>query len=405
MSRYEWLPAPIGIGAERWTSRPGCRSMLVVVHTVTSANRLLDVVEYVESDPRVQTIFTVAPDVFNHPAGRLLDDLGALVMPWEQAVRERFNLAVAAAHGGLHQLHAPLMLMAHGAGRGKLTRPSDHGGPKVARPTVYGLDAARLVRDGRVLASAMLLAHDSEREILRRQCPDALPVTVVAGDPCFDRLVASQPWRGRYRRALGVAEGDTLVVVSSTWGGDGLFGHSPDLLPRLLDELTPDRHRVAALLHPAVWTAHGSRQVRAWLRDCRAAGLILPRPTDDWRALLTAADVVVGDHGSVTAYAAGLGRPVLLLCPAVDAAEGSAQARVLATASRLDPGRALLPQLRAARPADRTAVVAALTSRPGQAARLIRGTMYRMLGLPERGTHRPVTPVPVPHTPDPVTSW
>src|SRR2546421_1466244 len=308
MLGYDWLSIPIGIDAERWVTRAGCRTVLAVAHTVTSAQRLIDVVDYVESDPRVQVVFTVAPDAFNHPVSAYLHRLGALVLPWEQAVRERFDLALAAAHGGLRELHAPLVLMAHGAGHGKLSRPGLYGGALLAHRSVYGLDAERLTGDGRVLASALLLAHDDERDVLRRQCPEALAAAVVTGDPCYDRLVASLPGRDRYRRALGVRAGQELVVVSSTWGRDGLFGNVPDLLPRLMDQLSPARFRVGALLHPAVWGAHGARQVRAWTRDCREAGLILLDPAEDWRAMLVAADHVLGDHGSVTVYAAALGR-------------------------------------------------------------------------------------------------
>src|SRR6266545_1688652 len=394
----EWLSVPIGIDGQRWVTRAGCRTVLVVVHTITSGQRLLDVVDYVESDPRVQVIFTVAPDAFNHTAAWYLHELGALVLPWQQAIRERFDLALSAAYGGLRDLHAPLLVMAHGAGYGKLVRPWEHGGPTLIHRPVYGLDTERLVRDGRVLASALLLAHDGELEVLRRQCPEAVPAAVIAGDPCFDRLVASVPERSGYRRALGVRADQKFVVVSSTWGRDGVFGQEPDLLPRLMDQLCPAGFRVGGLLHPAVWSAHGTRQVRAWTRDCRAAGLILPGPTEDWRAMLVAADYVIGDHGSVTAYAAALGRPVLCLASAAaDTGRGSPQELVLASAGRLDPDLPLLPQLRAARPlTTTTAVVAAVTSRPGQAARVIRQTMYRLLRLREPGGHRRATPVPLP---------
>ncbi|QKV80138.1 hypothetical protein [Amycolatopsis sp. Hca4] len=37
-----------------------------------------------------------------------------------------------------------------------------------------------------------------------------------------------------------------------------------------------------------------------------------------------------------------------------------------------------------------------LTSRPGEAGRLLRHTMYRLLGLPEPARAVPVSPVPLP---------
>ncbi|MER7007200.1 hypothetical protein ABT297_29755 [Dactylosporangium sp. NPDC000555] len=329
---------------------------------------------------------------------RFLSELGACVVPWEQAIRHRFDLALAAAYGGLHELHAPIVVMAHGAGWGKLARPDRiAGGPALAEPVVYGLDGPRLTRDGRVLPSALILAHEHDREILRRQCPEALRVAVLAGDPCLDRLVASLPWRQHYRDSLAVPAGHRLVVVGSTWGTDGLFGGEPDLLPRLVDQLPPDEFRVAALLHPAVWSAHGRRQVWAWLRDCRDAGLIVLDPTGDWRSLVVAADCVIGDHGSVTAYAAAVERQVLQvggLRPAT--ARGSAQEIVATRAERLDPDRPLLPQLRRARTVDPAAVAAALTSCPGEAGPRINRTMYELLRLDAPARHRRPDPVPVP---------
>ncbi|MCA2211436.1 hypothetical protein [Jidongwangia harbinensis] len=393
----EWASVPIGIDADRWVSRGGCRTVLAVAHTVVSCQRLLDVVDLIETDPRVQVVFTVAPDVFNHGVDGYLRELGALVVPWAQATRESFHLALAASSGGLTEIHAPVVLMAHGAGHGKTARPPSRGGPIVTDPPVYGLEPQELLRAGRVLPSALLLAHRAEREILRRQCPPALAVAVVTGDICYDRLLLSLSERDRYRHALGIGNAERLVVVSSTWGRDGSFGAAHDLLPRLMTGLPAGRYRVAALLHPAIW-AHGVRQVRAWTGDCRAAGLILPAPTEDWRALVAAADHVIGDHGSVTAYAAAAGLPTLRLdgdwpqrC-----APGTAQHLVGQKAGRLRLDDPLEPQLRDARPLDTGAVAARVTSHPGQAGERLRRVLYRLLHLSPPGRHRRVEPVPVP---------
>ncbi|WP_157756671.1 hypothetical protein [Plantactinospora sp. KBS50] len=361
---------------------------------------MLDVIDLVEGDPRVQVVFTVPPDVFNHQVTRHLERLGALVLPWHQAVRERFDLGVAASYGGLHQLHTPLLVMAHGAGHGKRVRPRSHGGPSLKDPAVYGLDPQRLTHSGRVLPAVLALSHEQELAVLRRQCPEALPVAFVVGDPCADRLVASVPLRREYRRALGVDDHQELVVISSTWGRDGLFGHRPDLLPLLMNQLPAGRFRIAALLHPAVWDAHGHRQIRAWLGDCRRAGLLLPEPTEDWRGVVVAADHIIGDHGSVTAYAAAIGRPIRLLPDLrMMPAAGTPQHLVTVGAPRLDPGEPLLPQLASPGRLDQQAVMAALTAQPGRAGTLLRRVMYRLLGLVEPGRHRQADPVPVPFLP------
>jgi hypothetical protein len=378
MVDLDWVAAPIGIDAKRWVSRPDCRVVLIVVHTMAACHRLLDIVDLVESDERVQTIYTVAPDVFNGGVAAHLQRLGALLIPWQQAVHETFDLAVAAAHGGLHELHAPVMLVAHGAGRARLARPGS--------ATVYGLDAPRLMRDGRLVTSALMLSHESERALLARQCPEALAVATVAGDPCFDRLRESMAMRLFYRRALGITDRQRLVVVTSTWGPDGLFGGAPGLLSSLMAQLSPAQFRVALLLHPAILGAHGQRQVGAWIRPCVEAGMMLADAGEDWRAYVAAADHLIGDCGSVTAYGAAVGLPVLCV-PSAGAgrtAPGSPQSLVLERAGRLDPARPLQPQVSAARPIDHRRIAAAITSRPGRSGRHLRRTAYRLLGIPER---------------------
>ncbi|GAB2973110.1 hypothetical protein [Saccharothrix stipae] len=368
--------------------------MLAVVHTVTSGQRLLEAVELIEDDTRLQVVLTQAPDVFGNGVADFLRSTGGIVLPWEMATREEFDLAIAAAHGGLDELHAPLMVMPHGAGHGKAFAAT--GGP-----VVYGLDAQRLLHNGRVLASALVLSHDEERKVLHRQCPEALDVAVVAGDPCYDRLVASLPHRDAYRAALDDDPGRPVVVVSSTWGPGSLFSRFEDVLPRLLHELTPQGFLVVGLVHPAVWSGHGRRQVEAWLAACRDAGLVLVPPQEDWRAAVIAADHVVADHGSVGVYAAAIGRPVVLVDapePAVVSA-GSAQELLRRSTPRLDVGSPIRPQLdRAAESARRVSEVVRerLTSRPGSAAADLRRIMYGLLDTPEPAHYRAVPPVPRP---------
>ncbi|WP_146175026.1 hypothetical protein [Umezawaea tangerina] len=339
-------------------------------------------------------VFTQAPDVFGNGVADFLRSTEGLVLPWEQAVHERFDLGLAAAYGGLGQLHAPLVVMPHGAGYGKSY------GDDGAR-FAYGLDAQRLTHNGKVIASALVLAHYDELDVLRRQCPRAVGNAVVAGDPCYDRVVASLPHRPAYRQALGVGLDGRLLVVSSTWGSGSLFGRSAELLPRILAELTPLGYTVAALLHPAVWFGHSPRQIKAWLADCRDAGLVLVTPDVDWRAAVVAADQVIADHGSVGVYAAAIGRPLILTEPSVRSVStaGSAQDLLQDKAPRLVADIPIEEQFRAARSgAELLAgrISERLTSCPGRSAAELRRAMYRLLELPEPGRHRAVTPVPVP---------
>ncbi|WP_216093793.1 hypothetical protein [Streptomyces abyssalis] len=363
--------------------------------------RLLDVLALLKSDHRVVVMFTVAPagnGSMCHGAAEFVRSRGGLLLPWEQAVQCEFDLVLAASETAVEQLHGKVMLLPHGAGMLASRSRARSAGPD-AQPA-HGLDRGALVHRGRLVPAALGLTHEGELGVLQESCPEALPVAIVAGDVCFDRLVASMPLRERYRQALGVADGQQLVMVTSTWQPESALGSHPDLVEQMLDELPPKEYRVAAVLHPNIWGVHGAWQVQAWLEDCLRAGLLLLPPEEGWRAALVAADAVVGDHGSVTSYAAATGAPVLLTPspPECFLRPGSLAEVVSQGAGRLRLDRSLPEQLQGVlgrrSPHWQARVAGLITSRPGQAAEILRRAMYGLLDL--REPCRAVTNAPVP---------
>jgi hypothetical protein len=119
--------------------------------------------------------------------------------------------------------------------------------------------------------------------------------------------------------------------------------------------------------------------------------LVIP-PEEGWRAAVVAADVVVGDHGSCTQYAAAIGKRVAVV-PLPDGVlrEGGLADLVYRRAPVIDPRRPVL---------DEAAVVPgmteAITSCPDRAGVILRRTMYRLMGLPEPARAVPLSPVEVP---------
>ncbi|MFF3034048.1 hypothetical protein ACFVS7_23960 [Streptomyces rubiginosohelvolus] len=91
-------------------------------------------------------------------------------------------------------------------------------------PPVFGLAPEWLLADGVPLADALALAHPEQFDRLAAACPEALPTAVLAGDPCFGRMLAARPYRDRFRRALGVGRGQRLVLLNSTWSPQSLLG-------------------------------------------------------------------------------------------------------------------------------------------------------------------------------------
>ncbi|WP_413103909.1 hypothetical protein [Streptomyces sp. Inha503] len=375
----------------------------MVVPFMVAGIRLMDVLALLGADHRVCVMFTVAPasnGAVCHGAEEFVRAQGGFLLPWQQAVQCEFDLVLAASEAAVEQLHGKVMLLPHGAGVMPSRLRARSAGSQ-AFPT-HSLDRGTLMHRGRLLPTALSLTHDDELAVLRESCPEAVPVAVVTGDVCFDRLAASVPLREHYRRALDVRAGQRLVVVTSTWQPESAWGSHPDLLDRLLGELPPEKYRVAAVLHPNIWGVHGAWQVRAWLVDCLRAGLLLLPPQEGWRAALVAADVVIGDHGSVTSYGAAIGAPVVLAPPVQECflRLGSLAETVGRNAVRLQLDSPLPGQLRAAMQRrsriHQRYVAGMITSRPGQAAQILRRTMYRLLDLPEPDRTLTVTPVPLP---------
>ena len=395
-----WRQVPVRLDAKRWSTWPRSRTVLVVVHTVTTGQRLLDAVALLAGDLRVQVVFTMARDVFSNGVPEFLDTLRAVVLPWEQAVETRFDLALAAAYEGIHQLHAPVVVLPHGAGYNKFVSAGDRKRVLPERGT-YGLGRQWLIRDGALVPAAIVLAHREELVRLAHSCPEATSVAAVVGDPSYDCIRASLPSRALYRAALGARPDQQLIVVSSTWGPNSLLARSSALLAQLLAELPHEGYRIALLLHPNAWNAHGEWQVVSWLSGLRRSGLALVSQHADWRGVLVAADHVVGDHGSATLYGTATGVPVMLAGTGdADTDPGSPMGELGSVAPRLDPARPLLRQLqrslRACPRDDLARISARISSEPGQFARNMRALVYRTMKLRPLGPCAPVEPAALP---------
>ena len=373
------------------------RTVLAVGRNVAALTRLADVLAAFDDDPRIRVLFTIGPGS-PHAAGtaRLLSWYGAAFVDWRQAVRLRPDLVIStSSNGSLHRLRGPLMMLPHGAGRHKLAR-----GPKSA-DAPYGLSRAQLVHRGRVLPDVLGVSHPDQLALLARHCPQALPRAVLVGDPCFDRMRASAHLRDSFRTALGLAGRQRLVLVTSTWGSMSTFDASPELPLRALRELPSDRYRVALALHPNIWAEHGPMRVKSWYATARRAGLILVPWYDGWQAALLAADRVIGDHGSVTCYAAALGTPVLLgAAPSPDLVPGTPATQLAAACPRLDEGRDLEPQLDACADPDQVSINARIAADdfglPGDALHVLRSNAYRLMRLEPRDDEpdQPLIPRP-----------
>lgn len=390
-----WAKVPVDPEFDQWLTIGIERKVLVVVRTVTTLTRLLDILSLIENDRRVQLVFTYDADstaIFSAGVPEFLGALRASVVPWRQALESPFDLVIAASENDdLHLLAAPIVLVPHGIGYQKYYPRSR---------TVAGMNPARLVHDGRVVPAMVALSHSEQRAHLREAGPEAAARAVMVGDPCHDRLRAGLHRAAAYRAAFG-APGHTLVVIASTWGPGSLLGTVPDLPLRLVSELEYDGYRCCAVLHPGITAAHSPWQVDAWLSEARQAGLQVLPPEAGWQAALTAASCVISDFGSLALYAAAVDRPLLLIGDGGETmVPGSPIEALAAQTARLDPDDALGPQIDLAvhrhSPGDHAAIVKQAVGAPDLSAELLRPQLYRLMNLPEPATEASFPPHEVP---------
>jgi hypothetical protein len=173
-----------------------------------------------------------------------------------------------------------------------------------------------------------------------------------------------------------------------------------------------DEYRVAQLLHPNIWQEESAYGIRLSLRDELDSRLLLIPDQTCWEAVVLAADVIIGDHGSASVYGAALDTPFLLGADGrAELTSWSPTAELCATAVRLDPAAPLEPQLDRAITHHDPAVLRPALSRmfanDGEARDTVCDTIYEVMGRRRPGTkprQRPLD-LPRPLGGDPVTAF
>ncbi|MFD7517507.1 hypothetical protein ACFV85_22200 [Streptomyces niveus] len=335
----------------------------------------------VRDDSRISVVFAHDPtSAFSDGVLDLLRDAGCRIMPWDQLAEAAPDLILSASENiDIPDGDCPVLVLPHGVGFQKMVPDSRTSGTRLS-----GVVPDRLLESGRAW---LALSHPDQEQQLLAAHPKTAGRTLLVGDPCFDELRASRARRASYRTVLGVDDDRRLVVVSSTWGATSLVGREPDIPARLLASLPYDEYRVALILHPNVWAAHGAWQVRVLLASAMEAGLILVPPVHSWRPALVAADLVIGDHGSVTLYGGALGIPLLLGAFGRDAVPRTAASALSEIAPRLDPRADLHRQVVTVIDGREQKPGAALAQHafadPGHAHARLREALYRLIRLPE----------------------
>ncbi len=156
-----------------------------------------------------------------------------------------------------------------------------------------------------------------ERDVLTRTSVYRPEEVVVGGSPRLDLVRTSAGTAGSpddsFRRELGVAPGDRMIVLSGTWGHQQRRFHYPIALAQLF-QAPLERVHVVVKLHPS---EKDEGPYRAIIEGLAAAGGFAPPPvtvvqTIDLYRLLAAADAHLGIHSTLLTEAVATGTPNLL---------------------------------------------------------------------------------------------
>jgi hypothetical protein len=331
------------------------------------------------------------------------------VIDWNEARDITFDVILAAhASARFSELRGPAIVLPHGVG---YNRRMPHTTGDQASPS--GLAPGQLLGpDGEPAVARVLLSHPSQQDWLRRVCPEVVGLAVVLGDPVLDRMRASRRRREEFRRELGLNCGQQLVVVSSTWGEYSIWSRHHNLLRGLLSALPMDRYRVALVLHPNIWRGESPLGVQHCLRDELDSGLLLVPHQSSWEAVVLSADVMIGDHGSVSFYGATLDVPFLLGADGrPELTPDSPVAELCASAVRLDTTAPLEPQVAGAIERHDFALLRPaadlMFANEGRARETLQQVLYEAMGRPQPSTVPRLRPIdrPRPIRKEPPTSF
>jgi hypothetical protein len=317
------------------------RYLLVVIRTHTSMDRVFELLEVVGEGINIAIKFVL--DVGSKFAREVADkvrELGAELIEWAEAKQLHWD-AIFAAHvdhqlADLCEFSGKLFVVPHGVGYNRKRLISTGGMPGAA-----GLSAHELTHDGKVFPALIGLSSSEQRT---RLCPEALGREIVIGDLVRDKLIENRWKRRHFRRLLGIGK-RKLIVVSSTWGPWSTFATQKEIITRLVADLPSDEYAVALVLHPNIWYGSSAYELRVQLRNELDSGLLIIDHLR-WQGALIAADLVIGDHGSCTAYAVAMGLPVLIAaCGSEELDEDSPLAALHADLPRLDATKSLRDQV------------------------------------------------------------
>lgn len=268
---------------------------MIVIHTALSAKYLARALSTIDHDPRIDFSVLFAEDHFSDHTPSKTKLIYPIVSLTEASLIH-WDLAIVAAHHVPDGIKAKRKLhIQHGLGSGKTVNNQDY---------TYGYDFT-FNREGEARYDLMFEASEEVAKNAVSHNPQIQPIVSVVGDMACDNVLnARTKYRAMYRHALGLGSDDIGILVSSTWGKDGLLeGHGRWLLRALLD--LPEQFKLLVAAHPHAWKNGDDHSewanLLAILRTDRA---IVCYPSEDFGPYFAAADAAIIDHSSMGLFSA-----------------------------------------------------------------------------------------------------
>jgi len=242
---------------------------------------------------------------------------------------------------------------------------------------------------GRLKYTRIFECSEARRAHFVARNPELAQVISVVGNLRIDRLLAASTQRDALRRQMGFAPGQTVVLITGSWGEDNLFRKvGPELMAEA--RRLVGKYQFIVRLHPNLLgpLCTDRQDWPLFLEEQKKAGLRISPIEEDMMVPMVGCDVVVSDDvTSMTLYAGLLQKP--LACVRT----GSKQSPADSFLGRLSR---IVPELKNGRDLDATLIstlhnwppprlaelVGEMNSYPAQARERILTEVYQLLHLP-----------------------
>jgi len=358
----------------------GTRRILFAAYNALMAEYLRDIWELLRDDPRLHfkkvltNGFTAADQARVHRLLPCPEVSSRFAKVWH------WDLVILAAHVNealCTPWRFPVLRIPHGIGSKAVDGQDYQYGPGLYDP------------QGRLKYTRIFECSEARRAHFVARNPELAQVISVVGNLRTDRLLAASTQRDELRRQMGFAPGQTVVLITGSWGDDNLFRKvGPELMAearRLLG-----KYQFIVRLHPNLLgpLCADRQDWSLFLEEQRKAGLRISPIKEDMMVPIVGCDVMVSDDvTSLSLYAALLQKP--LVCVRT----GSKQSPADSFLGRLSR---IVPELKSVRDLDATLtstlhnwppprlaeLAGEMNSYPAQARERILTEVYQLLHLP-----------------------